>query len=213
MSRKHVVKQGEHLSSIAARYGLLESSVIWNAAENSDLRSKRKDPHQLLPGDKVFIPEVKPQTYTLATGQKHRLKVPRDKLILRLQALDIFGEPIASASGFLRVGERKLPATSAADGTVEVKDIPREAQEATLELGGYKFELRIGDLDPADCPSGESARLDNLALWWADTDDREDPEGQAFALDLFQQGRQETPGSQDEPALAAAVAEQHDEVA
>jgi N-acetylmuramoyl-L-alanine amidase len=175
----------------------LESAVIWDAAENADLRSKRKDPHQLLPGDKVFIPEVKPRTYTLATGQRHRLQVPRDKLMLRLQVLDIFGKPLASASGTLRVGERELPVTSAADGTIEVKDIPQQAREATLEIGGYTFELRIGDLDPADCPTGESARLDNLALWWADTDDPEDPEGQAFALDLFQQGRQEAPGSQD----------------
>ena len=53
----HTVEQGEHLSSIAAKYGFQKVATIWDHPDNAGLKSKRKNPHILLPGDKVVIPE------------------------------------------------------------------------------------------------------------------------------------------------------------
>jgi len=49
----HTVAQGEHLSGIAAKYGFQKVATIWEHPDNAGLKSKRKNPHILLPGDKI----------------------------------------------------------------------------------------------------------------------------------------------------------------
>jgi N-acetylmuramoyl-L-alanine amidase len=48
--------QGDSTTRIAFRNGFFWKTV-WEHPENSELKSKRKDPNILLPGDTVFIPE------------------------------------------------------------------------------------------------------------------------------------------------------------
>lgn len=46
----HTVAEGEHISAIAAQYGFGSHIAVWNAPANTELRSLRTDPHQLVPG-------------------------------------------------------------------------------------------------------------------------------------------------------------------
>jgi hypothetical protein len=52
----HVVKAGESLSQIAKHYGVKFWANIYLAAENDELRHKRRSAAVLFPGDRLFIP-------------------------------------------------------------------------------------------------------------------------------------------------------------
>ena len=53
--RPYVVRQGEHLAGIAARYGF-DPQPVWEHEANSELREQRRDPQILAPGDLLYIP-------------------------------------------------------------------------------------------------------------------------------------------------------------
>ena len=63
----HTVVQGECLSSIAAKAGFTVDA-LWNLPENAQLKSTRKDPNVLYPGDVVFVPDPRPKLISKSTG-------------------------------------------------------------------------------------------------------------------------------------------------
>jgi len=69
----YTVKQGDCLSSIAAKYGLFWEK-IWNHPKNARLKEQRKDPNILYPGDVVFVPEKEVKEESGATEQRHEFK-------------------------------------------------------------------------------------------------------------------------------------------
>jgi N-acetylmuramoyl-L-alanine amidase len=70
MPKKHIVKQGECISSIADAHGFFPDN-IWNDAANTKLRGKRKDPNVLYSGDVVVIPDKQSKEESCATEKKH----------------------------------------------------------------------------------------------------------------------------------------------
>jgi hypothetical protein len=65
----YVVQHGDCLESIAFTHGLLWQT-IWNDPRNAELQTSR-DPNILLPGDRLFIPELKQKSTDCATDQLH----------------------------------------------------------------------------------------------------------------------------------------------
>ena len=51
----HTVAEGEWLHQIAHRYGFSDPDAIWQLAENEAVRKAKRDPNQLLPGDRIFL--------------------------------------------------------------------------------------------------------------------------------------------------------------
>jgi hypothetical protein len=49
----HTVRQGEHVSGIAQKYGFTDYSAIWNDPNNAALQSQRQNNNVLNPGDQV----------------------------------------------------------------------------------------------------------------------------------------------------------------
>lgn len=212
MAIAHVVKEGEHISSIAEQYRFMHYESVWNAPENATLREKRRIPHQLVPGDEVFIPDKSRKTVRIRAGGRYTIAIRAETLYLRVRVRDIFGEPIASASGTLHVGHAGLAVSSDPDGIVEAP-ISRDTSDATLEIAGHMFQLSIGGLHPSDMPSGQWGRMLNLDLWDPDVDDREDVDASELAFELLEQGRAAEPDSEGDGAAAAdALAEHHDRV-
>src|SRR5688572_3157893 len=100
---KHVVQQGECLSTIAKRYGFPDYRTVYEHPDNAELRRKRPNPNLLFPGDVVAIPEPKVRTAAVATGQVHRFQVTLPKKELHLQLKDHEGKPIANEPYVLEV--------------------------------------------------------------------------------------------------------------
>lgn len=82
---EYEVQQGDCVESIAARYGHLWKT-IWDHPKNAAVKSERRDPNVLLPGDRLHIPPLRIRELSKGSDSRHsftRLGVP-SKLVLKL---------------------------------------------------------------------------------------------------------------------------------
>ncbi len=168
MAKYHTIKQGEHLSRIGQQYGFTDYQNIWDHPENKGLRQKRQNPNVLFPGDRLYIPDKEPKEIAGATTQRHRFRVKRPPLMLRLILEDLYEKPIANATCELRVENTVFPLTTDHNGQIEQR-IPIGAERAALlikdpetPLNDLVIPVKIGHLDPVEEISGQVARLNNL---------------------------------------------------
>jgi N-acetylmuramoyl-L-alanine amidase len=174
----HTVKQGEHLSGIAAKYGFADYRTIWDYGENAQLKQKRKNPNVLLPGDRLAIPDREEKEESGATEQRHKFQVKRPPLHLRLKMEKGYGGPVNETKCDLLVEFDLFKLTSDGSGRIE-HTIPRNAVDAhltvkdTLTVKGktvpvdIRVPIKIGFLDPIEEPTGQKARLANLGYYRA----------------------------------------------
>ncbi len=194
MTAIHVVKAGEHIGAIALKYGYENFSVLWEHPENADLKSLRKTPFLLAPGDELFIPDHVRLVFNRATDASHDIHVKVDKMALHLRLLGRDSKPRKETPVTLRVDP---PQTSAAslqseqslktngEGKVSV-DMAKHVLVGSLTLDKLEFAMHIGMLDPLDTDDGLGQRLTNLGYFVpADEDDRDDDELRS-AIEEFQ---------------------------
>lgn len=190
MSKTLIVKQGDHLSSIAEEHGFADFHVIWNHARNADLRARR-DAHVLFPGDKLFIPDRQEKAERGETAQHHIFEALIQSLFLRLSIHDLDNQPVTGAQGTLGL-ESKDPAPVETDGkgiiehemlrpvsNVRNGELRLEKAKTPAKPSGpggppaddpdavvkFKFDLKIGHLNPKNKLSGQQARLNNLGYF------------------------------------------------
>jgi N-acetylmuramoyl-L-alanine amidase len=162
----HTVKQGECLSSIAAKYGFGDWKALYDHPSNASLKKKRPNPHLLFPGDVVSIPEKQKKQASVKTGQALKLSVnvPTRELKLTLHAPD--GTPLKNEPYALDSEEVFLSGKTDGQGKLEVS-FPAGIDAFRLDAGGHTWELMLGHLNPLenvddDSVSGAQARLRNL---------------------------------------------------
>jgi N-acetylmuramoyl-L-alanine amidase len=183
--QKHIVQQGDCISSIAAEYGFLPES-LWNDPANAQLKSRRKDMNVLLPGDVVNVPDKRLRSESRATGAKHRFRRKGVPSHLRVR-LVIDDEALAHETYELHVGSQVLKGTTDGAGWLD-EPIPPGATDAMLFVGAKRqaIPLQLGTVDPESEVSGAQARLRNLGYYDGDATG-ELNESTAAALTLFQQ--------------------------
>ncbi len=186
---KHRVKQGECLSSIAARHGFGDWKTIYDHPRNSELRRKRPNPHLLFPGDDVFIPEKNPLPMSVKTGEflMVTLTVPMRRVCVTV--LDGDDEPLGNQPWVIEGRYAVAVGTTDGSGRLET-DLPAQLGRATLEVAGLIYELELAGLDPLDdAPdsrlSGLRGRLANLG-YEPNLDEPEMTEATRTALAAFQ---------------------------
>jgi hypothetical protein len=158
---EHTVQQGEHISTLAKKYGFYDYNTIWNDPTNQDLQSDRDNPNVLFPGDVVTIPDKKPKAEDRPTAQSHTFQVKSKVLKLRIAIKSYFDEVIANTKCVLEIQGKPFTEQTDANGLVEAVCDPL-ATEGKLVIRGSELEVQIGSLDPVDKPSGQVARLNNL---------------------------------------------------
>ena len=200
--KQHKVRGGECLASIAAHYGF-SVDTIWNLADNSSLKEKRKDPNTLVPGDVVVIPDRREKLVSCETAKTHRFKLSANSTIFRLQMFED-EEALANQEFELKIEGKSYTGTTDDQGLLEVT-IPANAVDGLLIIGPDRkvFELRFGHLQPITEPKGVEARLRNLGFLDPDIE---------HALRAFQKrfGLEET-GEADQ-ATTDKLTELHDNV-
>jgi N-acetylmuramoyl-L-alanine amidase len=162
--KRHVVKEGECIASIAFAKNLLPDS-IWLDEKNKELRELRKDPYVLLPGDVVYIRKPVPGAESCSTGKKHRFRrkgVP-EKLVLEFQRN---GEPRAHEPYFIDVDGNLIEGETDAQGRIEHAISPDAATARLVFIDtDEEIELTLGSLNPATEVSGIQSRLANLGYY------------------------------------------------
>jgi len=175
---KHTVAQGECLASIADKYGFFPDT-IWNDPANGELKTSRKTPYALTPGDVVYVREKEPRTESGATEQRHRFRRKGVPEFLRVVLADEADQPLANVGYTIDIdGEARTDRTTDGEGLLE-EPIPPGAARAVVTLDDeeqtqYAFEL--GHLDPVDTVSGAQARLANLGFYFGSVDGTFGPE-------------------------------------
>jgi LysM domain len=89
----HTVEQGEHLSTIADRYGFVDYHIIWDYPANANLKKRRQNPNVLYPGDQLVIPDKQERKQSISTGKVHKFQFPTSKLRLIMIVRDVNGKP------------------------------------------------------------------------------------------------------------------------
>ena len=166
----YTVKQGDHLSAIAKKFGFRNYKTIWDDPGNADLQNLRLNPNVLLPGDQILIPDPASKTESAGTGDTHKFVVPVPKLELRILTHDMNDDPVAAESCTLQVESEIFQLQTDSDGLMQQK-IAADAVNGLLQVVQMDIPLKIGFLDPADTPSGSRARLTNLGYYWGPQDD------------------------------------------
>jgi hypothetical protein len=196
----HTVKQGEHLSGIAAKYGFADYKTIWDHGENTQLKQMRKNPNVLLAGDLLAIPDREEKEESGTTEQRHKFQVKRPPLRLRLKVERGYAGPVNNAECDLLVEFDLFKLTSDGTGGIE-HVIPRNAADAHLTVKDsltvkgqmvpvdIRVPIKIGFLDPVEEPTGQKARLANLGYYRAadgEADDTINEEEFVSAVEEFQ---------------------------
>jgi hypothetical protein len=71
MAENYQIKKGDCLHCLATERGLFGASV-WSHSQNQAIRSKRGSVDKLIPGDIVFIPDIRPKEVSEPTDQVHK---------------------------------------------------------------------------------------------------------------------------------------------
>lgn len=163
----HTVKQGDCISSIAANAGFLWSTV-WDHPNNSALKTERKDPNTLLPGDDVFVPELEQKVLPRASDSKHTFTVP--SVPAKLNVRFLVGDKPRSGIDFRLFIDNVMvkEGQTDGDGYVKASILP------TVETGKIvliedqnneeHYPFTFGSLDPIDTEEGVKERLINLGF-------------------------------------------------
>ena len=169
---KHVVGPGDSIPSLAEdNWHFWET--LWNHSQNSALKSKRKNPNILAPGDEVFIPPIQAVEYSCATDTRHKFVRKGVPAKLKMQ-LFLLGEPRRNEDYTLILDDKIIRGKTDADGNIE-QYIKPNSKGGVLKLNGGKEEypVRVGHLNPIDTISGVKQRLNNLGFYCGDESDEE----------------------------------------
>ena len=204
--RPYVIRQGDHLHALADRHGF-DPATVWNDPKNASVKSSRNDdPHMLLAGDVIYIPEVRPTWLPITVGSTNTFKVPL-KLVAVSARFMADGKPLAGET-YVVEGVDVPPGSLDGDGFFHAK-VPARLRSLTLRLTARNeaYHLNIGDLDPPDSPSGLRMRLGMLGTYGrghrSDADGTEDLK---FGLKQFQRANKlPVTGEADEATVAKVV--------
>jgi hypothetical protein len=188
MPIKHIVQQGECISRLAYEYGVpLER--IWNEPKNAEpdgVKTKRKSPYILKPGDVVWIPEKRVKEVTKQSGQRHRFrrKGSSEKVVLKFMRGD---DLRANEQCVVEVDGKRSEKTTTGGGLLELDIIPNaKIVKVTFVKDGDEHEFELGGLDPVTEETGIQARLRNLGFYRGPVDGTMSEEYEA-AIKLFQE--------------------------
>jgi hypothetical protein len=163
--RLNAAQEGDSVENIAYEEGFFWKTV-WEHPQNADLRTTRKGPHQLVPGDEVYVPELREKDVPAATGRRHTFRrhgVPSTlRLVFRTEGKPRGGVPYA-----VEIDGVTVSGVIAGDGSVQVFLVPN-AKAGRIRVGegldAEIFNLQLRQLQPITEPAGLQARLDNLGF-------------------------------------------------
>lgn len=179
-----IVRPGDHLAKIAARFGFRDHHTVWDHPDNAPLRAQRSNPNVLLPGDQVVIPEHEQKSVTAATGKRHRFVAEQSRLVLRLVLRRPDGSNHADLACTLELDGTQTSLVTDNAGMIE-RPLRPDTRFAELRAGDVVRRLSIGDLHPVDSESGLRSRLANLG-YLLEEPGRDEREALRSAVEEFQ---------------------------
>lgn len=186
MARRHTIAEGEHVVTVAARFGFRNWRTIWEHPDNAALRAARVNPFTLVPGDVLVVPERAARSFEVRTGAVHAFTLEFLEAALNLRLLRADAAPFGERPTRIRTGAGSAagdPATFREDepktdqagklGTV-ISELATQGELTVMkapETAGqppapeHTYRLLIGLLQPVNSIAGQQARLQNLGYF------------------------------------------------
>ena len=168
---RHEVNQGERLATIALLYGFARWQTVWEFRGNDAIRTQRKSPEILLPGDGISIP-TRLDRWAEVTGGSASYHIRSAAELLRVRFIEAdFGGKQQARFVARPANGAEVRGSLEANGTMQIELIPGTRKVSVnlfLDPAAEPFatyELAIGHLDPSDEISGIQARLANLGYY------------------------------------------------
>lgn len=125
--KAYTVRQGDSLGTIAQKFSIANWKFIYNASCNEALRSKRKNPDQIQPGDVLFIPV-----------RRSDLRAHNEERLRRLQATRTY---------LCRIYDQQLKELDAAFNTVQRTSDGVDAVWTLVQLGlNVREAAKLGEM-------------------------------------------------------------------
>lgn len=163
MPNKHLLKQGQCISSIAFDYGF-HPDTIWADPENKKLRDTYENPNVLPEGVQVHIRDLQNKEFDSGAEQRHRFRRRGVPEILHVQLLE-YGEPRSNLSYRIDIDGCLFNGQTDDQGNLR-HTISPDAKKAKLWIGQdhEPISLFLGNIDPVRTFRGAAARLVNLGF-------------------------------------------------
>jgi hypothetical protein len=145
--RVHIVFRGENLTRIARQYAVRSWATLWNAADNEQLRKRRKNPNRLLPGDEVVVPGIQIHAISRPTDATHRIVIGSERAVVALLNAHLL-QVTADVGVHWSNGSSTLGATSA---------LFRDATSASLRLNDVREQAVVALVAPVARASEDAA--------------------------------------------------------
>jgi N-acetylmuramoyl-L-alanine amidase len=203
---EYEVKPGECMLSIARQTGHFWET-IWNDPANKPLQDAGRKPNQLLPGDKVHIPDKARKDESCPAESRHRFVRKGEPSQVRVFMRDA-NEPWANEPYTLVVDGKTFEGVTDANGGITVP-ARGDATTAILTIRGRQFSLQLGQMDPVFTVSGIQARLKNLGMYAGQVNGKLDDPTRA-AIRTFQQKHGLTVSGEPDAEMRALLELIHD---
>ena len=149
MAINYQIKLGDCIFCIIHEKNLLPGTV-WNHSNNALLRGKRQEMKKLLPGDVVFIPDIRPKEVKEPTNQVHKFQMKGEPHLHWIE-IELVGEDnkpipdeeykVVLPGGTIKEGNLDK------NGWARIEGNPKEAYEVTfpkLDQDAWKFIEAVG---------------------------------------------------------------------
>lgn len=158
----YVVRAGDYLTAIAYARGLRPGD-IWQDSANAGLRQLRGNPEMLAPGDVLYVPVAERKWLPLTVGSTNKFVANPPKVEVHVILNDADGKPYAGKTVHLDPQVTDGDPATTGDGLLKVLvPVTVKVLTATVADDGACFQIRVGNLDPHDVPSGTLSRLRQL---------------------------------------------------
>lgn len=212
--RPYVIRQGDHLTKLAAAMGFAAEEV-WTDPANEGLRASRADSNMLAPGDVLWVPVTPKEGLPISPGgiRKFVATIPKVRVdVLLRDGVKVLGNEPYVLEGL----SQPVMGTSDREGKLTIL-APAHTREVSLRLPerGMVLPVRIGDLDPPEERSGVRQRLAHLGYHglepWTRSEGRreaaDEEERLRRAIRRFQEDRGlNVTGDADEATRTALIA-------
>ena len=177
----YIVQPGDCIMSIASTRGFLWQT-LWNA--NPELKTQRKNPNVIFPGDVIEIPDKVLREEDCVTEQLHKFVKKGTPAKFRL-VVEQFKVPLANRRYILEIDGKVFEGTTDDKGLLEV-GIDPAARGGRLQMpdDGLECALALGHLDPLDELIGIQQRLQNLGFYFSEADGKDNEETRVAIADF-----------------------------
>ena len=167
MSKNHIVNEGDCLVSVAFENGF-HPKTLWEHPQNSELRHKRQEATVLLPGDIIFIPDLRRKEFNKSTEAEHVFKLKGVPDMLKICFLDADDNARAGRVYIIDIDGNLRRGKTDSEGFLKEPITPSAAHAHLILYENFEnnekeeYDLDLGYLQPITELAGVQARLASL---------------------------------------------------